>query len=641
MKQANCPSCGAQVTFRSSASIMAVCDYCRSTLIRHDDAVENIGRMAELLEDASPIQIGSEGRYQGIHFGVIGRIQVKYEQGLWNEWYLQFDNQKSGWLGEANGEYTLTFLTPCRETLPAFHELSAGMNLAINGESYTVIDIEQGQCTAGAGELPFRIGAGYPAPSVDLRSGRKYATLDYSETPPLLFTGDSVDFAALHLTHLRDPRQIGIGETQARAFQCPSCGGTVEIKTPDIQSVTCGHCNTLIGAGNKNLEVLYKFAKHARISPNIPLGAEGIIGGQNYRVIGFMTRSASGGGGWSEYLLHNPTQGFRWLVEYQGHWTYAWPVHDIPQKASTLQDHPSMLFDGRQYQHFERYQGKVSYVLGEFYWRVKVNETATINDYIEPPYILSEEKTGKEITWTAGVYVEPEDVRQTFGLAEPLPEPSGISPNQPWPHHNAYRHVWWSFWLFSMLALGVQVASVMSASDRTVYSGYFDFGWGGSEPQSTPVFDVPEHTGNLHIFSHCNVDNDWAELNMELVNSDTGQSYEINREVSYYHGYDDGYWSEGSPSDVALLSGIPPGKYLLRLDAEQGKVYTHNLLASVQVRRNVPNWHNYFVIEGLMLLFPFMFWWRRATFEAQRWSEGDYPRQTPGEKVIDALDGDD
>jgi len=50
-KTANCPSCGAAITFQSAISILAICHYCKSTLIRHDLELENIGKMAELLPE--------------------------------------------------------------------------------------------------------------------------------------------------------------------------------------------------------------------------------------------------------------------------------------------------------------------------------------------------------------------------------------------------------------------------------------------------------------------------------------------------------------------------------------------------------------------------------------------------------------
>ena len=89
---ANCPTCGAPVLFKSSASFHGVCEFCRSTLVRHGGNLENLGRMADLLEDASPIRLGTEGRYKGVHFAVVGRIQLKYASGVWNEWHLLFDD---------------------------------------------------------------------------------------------------------------------------------------------------------------------------------------------------------------------------------------------------------------------------------------------------------------------------------------------------------------------------------------------------------------------------------------------------------------------------------------------------------------------------------------------------------------------
>jgi ribosomal protein S27E len=109
---ANCPACGAPVVFKSSASFHGVCEYCRSTLVRHGGNLENLGRMADLVEDASPIRLGTEGIYKGVHFAVIGRIQLSYAAGVWNEWHVLFDDQRGGWLSDANGEYLITFLTP-------------------------------------------------------------------------------------------------------------------------------------------------------------------------------------------------------------------------------------------------------------------------------------------------------------------------------------------------------------------------------------------------------------------------------------------------------------------------------------------------------------------------------------------------
>ncbi|MDH4216923.1 MAG: DUF4178 domain-containing protein [Gallionella sp.] len=644
MKTANCPTCGAQVTFRTTASIMAVCEYCRSTLIRRGEDVENIGKMAELLEDASVIQIGTEGKYKGMHFAVIGRIQLQYEQGVWNEWHLLFDNGRSGWLSDANGDYTVTFLAKVPEPVPALADLSPGMEVMLNGEPFTVTDIEHGKCIAGVGELMFKVGAGFDAPSADLRSARNFASIDYSEETPLLFLGASADFADLHLTNLRDASQVGITKIKLNAIQCPSCAATIEIHAPGILRVTCGSCHALLDKDNENIKVLKKFSDKQTIDPFIPLGTEGKFKGVPYRVIGFLRRGGKSDGevySWDEYLLHNPAEGFRWLTEYDGHWNFAWPTNSAPVKSATLKGQRALLYGGQMYRHYEQSQAKVTYVAGEFYWRVGIGETVTLNDYIAPPFMLSEEKSGKEITWTVGEYIEPEAVKEAFALARTMPVQYGNAPNQPWPGEAGYRTVWRSFWLASLLALAIQIISVAMSDNRTVYSDNLNLPAGNSEAITTPMFEITGRTGNIHIINNTNLNNNWASLDLELVARDTGQVYAVHREVSYYSGHDsEGSWTEGSNSDDAEIANVPPGQYLLSVDAEtapdRGGTSTQ-----LQVLRNVPNWHNFFIVEILLFLFPAIYWWRRATFEARRWADTAHPQLTPGEKIMNMLDDSD
>ena len=41
---------------------MAVCTFCKSTLVREDDALRRIGQSAELFDDHSPLALGTRGR---------------------------------------------------------------------------------------------------------------------------------------------------------------------------------------------------------------------------------------------------------------------------------------------------------------------------------------------------------------------------------------------------------------------------------------------------------------------------------------------------------------------------------------------------------------------------------------------------
>ena len=156
-----CPSCGAQVQFRSHASVMAVCEFCRTTVLKDAASVGAQGKLSDVLEDYSPIQVGTSGVVGGRNFNVVGRIQLRYDSGFWNEWFIVFDDGASGWLGDASGQYSLTIEREAEGALPAFDEVSPGRLYTVNGERYTAADKHVAKCIGGQGELPFKVGDGW------------------------------------------------------------------------------------------------------------------------------------------------------------------------------------------------------------------------------------------------------------------------------------------------------------------------------------------------------------------------------------------------------------------------------------------------------------------------------------------------
>jgi hypothetical protein len=105
---------------------MAVCEYCSTRVLKDADAVKDLGKMSSVLEDYSPIQIGTAGVLGGRPFTVVGRIQLRYSAGMWNEWYLLFDDGKTSWLGDSSGMYTITAEYQGDAQLPSFEELHPG-----------------------------------------------------------------------------------------------------------------------------------------------------------------------------------------------------------------------------------------------------------------------------------------------------------------------------------------------------------------------------------------------------------------------------------------------------------------------------------------------------------------------------------
>lgn len=160
MEKLPCPSCGGALTFRSTTSLFTVCPYCRSNVIRKDLDLEKIGEMADLPEDLSPIQIGTQGRYGKKKFIVVGRIIYGYKDGLWNEWYILFNDGSDGWLAEAQGEFAISFPIKLNEK-PSLSSLKLGSRLDVDGSNFKVTDIKSIRYIGSEGELPFKAEANY------------------------------------------------------------------------------------------------------------------------------------------------------------------------------------------------------------------------------------------------------------------------------------------------------------------------------------------------------------------------------------------------------------------------------------------------------------------------------------------------
>lgn len=202
---ANCPNCGAPVAFRWSSAVQTTCEYCHSILVRTDVDLKKVGVVADLPPDSSPIQIGTEGIYRSKNFTVVGRIIYQYQQGGWNEWHLIYNDGSSGWLSDAQLEYDLSWVAQPPAALPPADQLQPGRPFQFNNKKFEVTSITVAQYKGVQGELPFEYWNKDAEIFADLRTtDGDFASIDYSEKPPLLFLGRSAQFDELHLKNLRE-----------------------------------------------------------------------------------------------------------------------------------------------------------------------------------------------------------------------------------------------------------------------------------------------------------------------------------------------------------------------------------------------------------------------------------------------------
>jgi hypothetical protein len=625
VKTASCPSCGAPVSFRSAASVYAVCEFCRSTLLRQGEDLENLGRMADLLEDASLIQIGTEGKFRGQHFGVIGRIQLKHESGLWNEWHILFDDGRNAWLSEAGGEYVVSAQVVVNEAIPDFETLSPEAVVTLAGRSFSVTDLETARCISGQGELPFKVEAGYDVNTADLRGKDRFLTIDYSETPPLVFVGHPTPYKDLNLANLREARDPGTGGAptiKAKAFNCPHCAAPLTIHSAAIESLGCESCGSIIGVENENLRLLSRAAQTVHEVPTLPLGSKGKLQGVDWEIIGFLKRRTTVDGidyDWSEYLLFSAGEGFAWLVEDQGHWNYARTVSEIPRVSRGTE---KFKYQDCDFRRFNAGHAEVVYVAGEFYWRVSVGESCETEDFIAPPLMLSRELTNKEVTWSQGEYLSIETLQSAFRPKTPLPSPVGVYANQPNPWEERHRGICKLFWKLALAAVVAQllfvfVFSSVAFKHRLVFTPTED-----EVTATTPEFVLKSTVRKLEVRHSTDINNNWVSLTTTLIDKNTGRAWLGMQEIAHYSGVDGGEsWSEGSKGDELVFKSVPPGTYYLAIDYELGDDRRASVVDSIEVVKNAPGWSNFVFLLIFLVIFPLFSRSRRAAFETRRWSE--------------------
>ena len=414
---APCPGCGAPVEFRSAQSAFAVCSYCRSTVVRDGDTLARIGKVAEVFEDYSPLQLLARGRWQGREFTLVGRLQYRGASGAWTEWNALFADGSTAWLAEDNGSYVLALPTTTERPLPQPQQLRLDATTAIDGHSYKVASNEQVALVSAQGELPKLPPLDTPFAMVELRSAdNEVLAIDYGSTPPALSRGRPVALEELLLTGLRED---GGKALQGRQFACPNCGAPVEVLLASSKAITCRACNTLIdltqGVGGQLAHAL----QDEPVQPLIPLGSSGQLQGVQWQVVGYQHRLGTEPDdpdehfGWDEYLLYNAKRGFTFLVDSTEGWSVVKPATGAPTVASGRKQASYL---GTTYQLQYSYKAETTYVAGEFYWPVVRGQTSFNRDYAKGKGLLSMEETPTEVTWSVGSQVESDAVAKAFGL---------------------------------------------------------------------------------------------------------------------------------------------------------------------------------------------------------------------------------
>ncbi len=617
--QVNCPACGGPITFTIGSAIVTVCPYCRSVVARGDRKVEDLGKVAALAETGSPLRLGLKGWYENVPFELVGRAQIGHPAGgVWDEWYAHFANDRWGWLAEAQGRFYFSFPTQRTSQLPDFRDLHLGAPLRLGrGEALIVAEKGTGRYIAAEGQMPYRLVPNETYHYADLSGvNGAFATLDYSEDPPAAFLGREIELDALRLpvTDLRRERETRHGEGVQLA--CPHCSGPLALRAPDrTQRVTCPNCGSLLDVNQGELKFPQALTP-GKVKPAIPLGQVGKLGDLPFTVIGFMQRSVKVEGKrypWQEYLLYHPQHGFRWLVQSDNHWSQVRPLPPGEVQARGR----IATYQGCEFKLFQSGTARVDYVVGEFYWKVTVDEHADTADFIRPPHMLSREVSkgaeASEINWSLGSYWPVEDVERAFsvtGLARPVVW--HIAPNQPF----LYKGVYAAWAVLSVIAIVLGIAlHVMIPAQRVLNQELQLAAMRTGQATATAFsqdFELRGHrVAQIAASLRGNSGPPWVGVDGDVVNQANQRVHPFAMPVT-----------RGQTASV-YLSALPAGTYRLRVTGhEQGS--SQPLALQITVLEQLPRGRYLFfallalaIVPGCVLVYHYL-------FEQARWRQSDF-----------------
>ncbi len=631
--QANCPSCGGPVEFQAGSTIVLVCPYCRSAIARGDRGLQDLGKVAEIADSQSPLKLGLKGTYKDNRFELTGRAQLRHELGgYWDEWYATFSNGWVGWLAEAQGRFYMTFYQPLPQgsSLPSLEGLQLGqiVNEIPSPSPLMVQEKGHGTTVAADGEIPYKLVPGEQFGYADLAGKNNvFATIDYSNDPPWVFLGTSVTLQEIGLGDAK-PVTREARRVSAVGMGCPNCGGPLDLVAPDkTERVTCPNCDSLLDVNQGNLTYLHALNP----SPDenafvLPIGAEGTFkDGVKFKIIGSVIRSVTIDGiryFWHEYLLYDPMIGFRWLVHSDNHWNFVETVNPAEvTQTGFYGPGATVSYAGRTYKIFQDAPAVVEYVKGEFYWRVEQGETVRAVDFVSPPQMLSLEMSGSEMNWSVGMYMTNAEIEKAFGGTD-LPKPWSVAPNQPFT--GSFYYTWGFLPLLLLLVVAVFMVPLTGITKTVMSQQIILPPLQNATTEQSVSSQSFQLTGrkNVRITAGAQVDNSWADLDVDLINDQTKELVEsVNVPIEYYSGVDDGEsWSEGGRETDASLSALPAGTYSLQVHGTWQN-WQAQMPVNVKVEQGVNRGVNFCCAFLVLLIIPVLNLFRKITFESSRWKD--------------------
>lgn len=402
------------------------------------------------------------------------------------------------------------------------------------------------------------------------------------------------------------------------AFSCFYCNTETDLQVY-FQPLTfaCPNCNRVYIQNEGQYKFKEKF-KHEYHHTGLELGSKAILKGKEYKLSGILMKKAYGSFYWKEYILHNEALEFVFLSEADGHWILLKEI----DKEFVVDHHPSEIeYEGITLDLYDYADAQIVSALGYFDFDVTKTKVQTV-EYINPPFMVSIEKTEGERAAFFGEHIAPSDIKKAFNV-DSVPYRNGVGLVQPFKFNVKTMAI-----TFCVVALLIVISNWVLNSERVekqILDTNIAFDEFAAKDFVTPSFKLEGSAAPLSISVASSVDNSWANLQVTLVNEKTGEEIYANKDIEYYHGYTDGEnWTEGSTSEDFNICGVSQGKYHLALTPLKAPEDRTNTDIYVKATWNKPSGRNVWLICIFMGVILVVMYYINRKFEASRWEDSSY-----------------
>ncbi len=201
-KEFKCPSCGANIKQQNPASRSISCGYCGQTSHINAESLRAAGEQHLLIDYDSYLSVGNRGRWQEQGFTILGRLRIEYDDGFWDEWYINFDDGKPAWIQEDDGSFML-FQAAGEVSGLQYNNIHVGTFANFNQDLTNVFITSKSRAKVegGEGELPFRIIPGETADFVEGVKEGEMVSIEILPDETSIYLGRIVSLDDLDLTY--------------------------------------------------------------------------------------------------------------------------------------------------------------------------------------------------------------------------------------------------------------------------------------------------------------------------------------------------------------------------------------------------------------------------------------------------------